>query len=101
MTALRISIGATDFSDNRAISSCLPLPRRENDASVSPVYTFDDKSGDTSLGSFTSNNAPSYLWSTLDDIASVNSILRIFILPWSAVGCLPVKKSHFLLSDYN
>ncbi|KAF8588225.1 glycoside hydrolase family 30 protein [Ramaria rubella] len=64
LTALRMSIGATDFS--------------------STLYSFDDKSGDTGLGSFSANNAPSYLWSTLDDIVSVNSILKIFLLPWSA-----------------
>ncbi|KAF8501267.1 glycoside hydrolase superfamily [Gautieria morchelliformis] len=66
LTAVRLSVGATDFSDN--------------------LYSFDDVSGDTGLFSFSANNAPSYLWSTLDDIASVNSIIRIFLLPWSPPG---------------
>ncbi|KAF8517702.1 glycoside hydrolase superfamily [Hysterangium stoloniferum] len=63
LTALRLPIGATDFSNT--------------------LYSFDDQSGDIGLGSFSANNAPSYLWSVLSDIVSVNPILKIFLLPWS------------------
>lgn len=49
------------------------------------VYSFDDTSGDTSLSNFNINNAPSYLYSVLNDIRSINNVLRIHILPWSPV----------------
>ena len=55
------------------------------------VYSFDDVSGDNALNSFNINNAPSYLFSVLNDIRSINSLLRIHILPWSPVcrRCYP------------
>lgn len=49
------------------------------------VYSFDDTSGDTSLSNFNINKAPSYLYSVLNDIRSINNVLRIHILPWSPV----------------
>ncbi|KAI0699329.1 glycoside hydrolase [Cerioporus squamosus] len=63
---LRIPLGASDFSAN--------------------VYSFDDVSGDNALSSFNINKAPSYLFSVLNDIRSINSQLRIHILPWSPVS---------------
>ncbi|RDX42626.1 glycoside hydrolase [Lentinus brumalis] len=63
---LRIPLGASDFSAN--------------------VYSFDDVSGDNALSSFNINKAPSYLFSVLNDIRSINSQLRIHILPWSPPG---------------
>ncbi|OSX61841.1 glycoside hydrolase family 30 protein [Postia placenta MAD-698-R-SB12] len=65
-TYLRIPLGASDFSAS--------------------VYSFDDVSGDTSLSSFNINNAPSYLFSTLQDIVGINSYLKIQITPWSPPG---------------
>ncbi|EPQ55644.1 glycoside hydrolase [Gloeophyllum trabeum ATCC 11539] len=65
-TFLRVPLGASDFSAS--------------------VYSFDDTSGDTALNNFNINNAPSYLFSTIQDIMSVNSILKIQILPWSPPG---------------
>lgn len=46
------------------------------------VYSLDDVSGDTSFNSFNINNAPSYLYSVLLDIISINPALkaRAFIL---------------------
>lgn len=49
------------------------------------AYSFDDVSGDTSLSHFNINNAPSYLFEVLNDIQSINSILKIHLLPWSPV----------------
>ncbi|PCH40287.1 glycoside hydrolase family 30 protein [Wolfiporia cocos MD-104 SS10] len=63
---LRVPLGASDFSDT--------------------VYSFDDTSGDTSLSDFNINNAPSYLYSTLQDITGINSLLKIHIVPWSPPG---------------
>lgn len=63
---LRIPLGASDFSDS--------------------VYSFDDVSGDTSLSHFDIDKAPSYLFSTLNDIVGINSYLKIQITPWSPPG---------------
>ncbi|TFK47118.1 glycoside hydrolase family 30 protein [Heliocybe sulcata] len=65
-TFLRVPLGASDFS--------------------SRDYSFDDSSGDTSLSSFNINTAPSYLFSTIQDILSINTILKIQIVPWSPPG---------------
>ncbi|CCM04938.1 uncharacterized protein FIBRA_07135 [Fibroporia radiculosa] len=63
---LRVPLGASDFSAS--------------------VYSFDDVSGDTSLDSFDINNAPSYLFEVLSDIAGINNLLKIHIVPWSPPG---------------
>ncbi|KAA1474162.1 glycoside hydrolase [Dentipellis sp. KUC8613] len=66
LTFIRIPLGASDFSAND--------------------YSFDDSNGDTSLNNFNSNAPPSYLWSVLSDIKSINSYLRIIVTPWSPPG---------------
>ncbi|KAI8994205.1 glycoside hydrolase [Trametes punicea] len=63
---LRIPLGASDFS--------------------ATVYSLDDVVGDTSLKNFSINNAPSYLFTVLNDIRSINNVLRIHLLPWSPPG---------------
>ncbi|KAJ6615380.1 glucan endo-1,6-beta-glucosidase [Mycena sp. CBHHK59/15] len=63
---IRVSLGASDFSAN--------------------LYSFDDTSGDTSFNSFNIGKAPSYLYTVLNDIQSVNSILKVHVLPWSPPG---------------
>ncbi|KAJ7106818.1 glycoside hydrolase family 30 protein [Mycena crocata] len=60
---VRVPIGASDFS--------------------AKVYSLDDTSGDTSFSKFNINNAPSYLFSVLKDILSINPALKVHILPWS------------------
>ncbi|KAJ7147263.1 glucan endo-1,6-beta-glucosidase [Mycena filopes] len=60
---IRVPLGASDFSAN--------------------LYSFDDTSGDTSFNSFNIARAPSYLYTVLKDIQSVNSV---HILPWSPPG---------------
>ena len=96
---LRIPLGASDFSANGEQTS----PRRlvclstlgwqtaDTHTRRHAVYSFDDVSGDNALNSFNINNAPSYLFSVLNDIRSINSLLRIHILPWSPVcrRCYP------------
>ncbi|KAI0333703.1 glycoside hydrolase [Cubamyces sp. BRFM 1775] len=63
---LRVPLGASDFS--------------------AKVYSFDDVSGDTSLSSFNINNAPSYLFSVINDIRGINPYLKVHIIPWSPPG---------------
>ncbi|KAJ7875298.1 glycoside hydrolase [Mycena olivaceomarginata] len=63
---IRVPLGASDFSAN--------------------LYSFDDASGDTSFNSFNIGKAPSYLYSVLKDIQSVNPVLKVHILPWSPPG---------------
>ncbi|EPT00467.1 hypothetical protein FOMPIDRAFT_88424 [Fomitopsis schrenkii] len=66
MTYLRVPLGASDFS--------------------ATAYTYDDTSGDTALHDFSINAAPSYLFSTISDILSVNDIIKIHVCPWSPPG---------------
>ncbi|KAI0734077.1 glycoside hydrolase superfamily [Fomitopsis betulina] len=66
MTYLRVPLGATDFS--------------------AYAYTYDDTGGDTALNDFNINASPSYLFSTISDILSVNKILKIHVCPWSPPG---------------
>ncbi|KAI1793363.1 glycoside hydrolase [Ganoderma leucocontextum] len=70
---------------NSAGFSYLRIPLGASDFSAS-LYTFDDTSGDTSLSNFDIGEAPSYLYSVLNDIRSINNVLRIHILPWSPPG---------------
>ncbi|KAJ7279111.1 glycoside hydrolase [Mycena rebaudengoi] len=66
LSYLRVSLGASDFSAN--------------------LYSYDDTSGDTSFNSFNIGRAPSYVYNVIRDIQSVNSFLRVHILPWSPPG---------------
>jgi hypothetical protein len=70
------------------------------------AYSYDDYSGDTSLAQFSVNTSvsvlaryhrhvsllittqPGYLYTTIKDIQSINSILKVYILPWSPVRVL-------------
>lgn len=64
------------------------------------VYSFDDTAGDTSLSKFNINAAPSYVFSVIKDIMSINPYLRVHILPWSPVSycfSLPMSLSVDLL----
>lgn len=63
LSYLRVPLGATDFS--------------------AKAYTFDESVNDTCLWNFDINNAPAYLFSTLNDIQTVNSMIRVHVLPWS------------------
>ncbi|KAF9558907.1 glycoside hydrolase family 30 protein [Agrocybe pediades] len=60
---IRVPIGASDFS--------------------SGLYSLDDTSGDTSFSQFNINKVPSYVFSVLRDIQSLNNRLQIHLLPWS------------------
>ncbi|KAJ7065779.1 glycoside hydrolase family 30 protein [Mycena amicta] len=66
LSYVRVPIGASDFS--------------------AKVYSLDDVSGDTSFSSFNINNAPSYLFSVLLDILSINPALKVHLVPWSPPG---------------
>ncbi|KAF9531517.1 glucan endo-1,6-beta-glucosidase [Crepidotus variabilis] len=60
---IRVPIGASDFSAG--------------------VYSLDDTSGDTSFSKFDGSKAPSYLYSVLKDIKSINAGIKVHLLPWS------------------
>ncbi|KAF8797523.1 glycoside hydrolase family 30 protein [Phlegmacium glaucopus] len=60
---IRVPIGASDFSAN--------------------LYSLDDTSGDISFFKFDINATPSYVFSVLKDILSINSLMKLHILPWS------------------
>ncbi|KAF8637166.1 hypothetical protein AX17_003070 [Amanita inopinata Kibby_2008] len=66
LSYVRVPLGASDFSSRE--------------------YSFDDIEGDRSLESFDINSAPPYLFSVLQDIQSVNNILRVHVVPWSPPG---------------
>ncbi|KAI9463484.1 glycoside hydrolase family 30 protein [Boletus coccyginus] len=63
---IRVPLGATDFSAN--------------------TYSYDDTSGDVNLNHFNISAAPSYVFSTLKDILSINQWLRVHVVPWSPPG---------------
>ncbi|EIW76813.1 glycoside hydrolase family 30 protein [Coniophora puteana RWD-64-598 SS2] len=67
---------------NSASLSYVRVPLGASDFSTS-VYSFDDTAGDTGLTSFNIDASPSYLFSTLTDILSVNSAVRFHLVPWS------------------
>ncbi|PFH48236.1 glycoside hydrolase family 30 protein [Amanita thiersii Skay4041] len=66
LSYVRVPIGASDFSAN--------------------VYSFDDVSGDTSFTNFNVNKAPSYVFSVLQDIRSINNRIKVHLVPWSPPG---------------
>lgn len=70
---LRVPIGASDFSAN--------------------VYSLDDIDGDTSFNNFDIDKAPSYLFSVIEDILSINADLKVYILPWSPPGWMKDNKT--------
>lgn len=49
------------------------------------VYSYDDYDSDASLDNFDIHNAPSYLFAIIQDIKSINSALRVHVVPWSPV----------------
>lgn len=78
---LRYMFDTTDGA-NAAGLSYVRVPIGASDFSAS-VYSLDDNSDDTSFSQFDINRAPSYLFSILKDIYSVNPRVKIHILPWS------------------
>ncbi|KAF9047180.1 glucan endo-1,6-beta-glucosidase [Hymenopellis radicata] len=67
---------------NAAGLSYVRVPLGASDFSAGP-YSFDDVNGDNSFNSFNINAAPSYLFSVLQDILSVNNRIKVHVLPWS------------------
>ncbi|KAF8991123.1 glycoside hydrolase family 30 protein [Cyathus striatus] len=63
LSYVRITVGASDFS---------PF-----------VYSLDDTSGDTTFANFSINRTPSYVFSVLRDIRSLNDRIKIHLVPWS------------------
>ncbi|KAH7882702.1 glycoside hydrolase family 30 protein [Phlebopus sp. FC_14] len=63
---IRVPLGASDFS--------------------ATTYSYDDVSGDASLSHFNIGAAPSYVFTVLNDILSINHFLRVHVVPWSPPG---------------
>lgn len=79
-------LGASDFSASGECARARLAYVLATDGRCGTVYSFDDTSGDTSLANFNINKAPSYLFSVINDIQSVNPYLKVHILPWSPVS---------------
>ncbi|KAJ7721547.1 glycoside hydrolase superfamily [Mycena maculata] len=62
-SVLRVPLGASDFSDT--------------------VWSYCDTAGDTTFSTFNINNAPAAVWTVLYDILAINSLIKIYIVPWS------------------
>ena len=84
LSYLRVPLGASDFSQNCMCFFYQLEIDRASDA-ANPVYSYDDNSGDTSFNDFNINVAPSYVFDVINDIQSINNILKVHILPWSPV----------------
>jgi len=61
-------------------------------------YSLDDTQGDTSFSKFNINRVPSYLFTVLQDIKSINHDIKIHLNPWSPVCPL---LCIFLLQELN
>lgn len=81
---LRYLFDPTDGA-NAAGLSYVRVPLGASDFSAS-LYNFDNVHGDTAFNNFNINKAPSYLFSVLKDIQSINSILKVHVVPWSPPG---------------
>lgn len=99
LSYLRVPIGASDFSaERKGCSTQAPVVDF-----FTAGYSLDDDDGDTAFDSFDINNAPSYLFSVINDILSINgglkvvSLIRSFqpaiysctqvhLVPWSPVS---------------
>ena len=64
LSYIRIPLGATDLSAS--------------------AYTYCDNC-DSSLSGFSIDVAPSYLYSVINDIKSINGQLKLHFVPWSMV----------------
>ncbi|KAJ7087734.1 WSC domain-containing protein [Mycena epipterygia] len=64
-SVLRLPLGATDFSDT--------------------VWSYCDTVGDTSFSTFDINRTPAAVWTVLYDILVINSLIKIYVVPWSPV----------------
>lgn len=67
-------------------------------------YSFDDTSGDTSLSHFGIGSVPSYVWTVLNDIKSIQPSVKLYLCPWSPPAWM--KDSNTMnggnyLSQYN
>lgn len=51
-------------------------------------YTFVSSTNDDGLASFSIDNAPGFLFSTIKDIQSVNQGLNVHLIPWSPVSAV-------------
>ncbi|TFK38651.1 glucan endo-1,6-beta-glucosidase [Crucibulum laeve] len=60
---IRIPLGASDFSASE--------------------YSLDDTAGDTTFRYFDINRTPFYVFSVLQDIRTINYLVKVHILPWS------------------
>ncbi|KAJ6567069.1 glycoside hydrolase superfamily [Mycena capillaripes] len=81
ITYLRVPLGATDFSQKSGINAYLL------------AYSYDDTPGDSNLAKFNIAAAPSYVFDVLNDIQSINKILKVHVVPWSPPGWMKGSKT--------
>ncbi|KAJ2912767.1 hypothetical protein MD484_g7647, partial [Candolleomyces efflorescens] len=63
LSYVRVPLGASDFSEK--------------------VYSYDDFDGDLCLNDFDIDHTPAYVFEVLEDVQSINSMLRVHVVPWS------------------
>ncbi|KDR79564.1 hypothetical protein GALMADRAFT_137365 [Galerina marginata CBS 339.88] len=73
------------YGANSAGLNYIRVPIGSSDFSAS-LYSLDDTSGDTSFSNFNINKIPSYVFSVLKDIQSINNAIKIHLTPWSPPG---------------
>ncbi|KAF9514583.1 glycoside hydrolase family 30 protein [Hydnum rufescens UP504] len=78
---LQYMFNSTDGADGAGLSY-IRLPMGSTDLSAT-AYTYNDACCDTSLSQFSIDVTPSYVFSVLNDIKSVNNILKLHMIPWS------------------
>ena len=74
---------------NSAGISYIRVPLGATDLSAT-VYTYDDVWWDTSLSQFSIDVTPPYVFSVLNDIKSINSLLKLHMIPWSPVSATSI-----------
>jgi hypothetical protein len=81
LSYIRVPLGASDFSAKRKFPkiSFVFGPALLNCRVV--VYSFDDTDGDTLFNNFNINRAPSYLFSVIRDIQSINKGVHVLFCP--------------------
>ncbi|KAG6335099.1 hypothetical protein ID866_3988 [Astraeus odoratus] len=83
---IRVPLGASDFSAKSTRISLLydillnPFPVR------TLAYSYDDVYGDAALYQFDIGVTPSYVFTILRDILSINTQVKVHVLPWSPPG---------------
>jgi hypothetical protein len=94
---LKYMFDPTDGANSAGLSY-IRIPLGSSDLSAS-AYTYCDQWQDTSLTSFSVDAAPSYVFSTLNDIQSINKYLKFHFVAWSPVRKFPLPYLQSIYSN--